>query len=343
MASTSVPPSALSFPPATFAKLSPAPYLLAHLKPSSSSASATRPSGRSPSDFRQPTINTRSLTHAYGSAVVRVGDTAVVCGIRPEILKAGDIPHPFRSISGNEARNEAEKGSREIEELGLLVPNIELSTGCSPAHLPGNAPGSLAQSLTQRVLSLLHISRLVDASQLRIQYQTPPTDDDIPDAPPVVVTRAYWALYIDILFISLDGNPFDAAWAAILAALNDTKLPNAWWDADREMILCSEKASEAKKMSLRSLPIASTFAVFSTASPQKKRSDAESWLLADPDAFEHDLCGETITVVTDGSKKILRIEKNGGRVVGRDAMREIVEKAQARWNDWDAIIVQEKR
>lgn len=335
-------PSALSFPPATFAKLSPAPYLLAHLKPSTSSASPTRPSGRNPSEFRQPTINTGSLTHAYGSAVVRTGDTAVVCGIRPELLKASDIPHPYRSINGLAPDDKVSQDAQEIQELGLLVPNLELSTGCSPAHLPGNAPSTLAQSLTQRVLSLLHVCKIVDGDDLRIRYQAPRTDDDLPDEEPPTVTKAYWTLYIDILFISLDGNPFDAAWAAVLAALRNTRLPKAWWDADREMVVCSEKASEATKLSLRSLPVASTFAVFSTAGPQRKRADVESWVLADPDAFEHDLCGESVTVVTDGEKRILRLEKNGGGVLGREKIREVVERAQERWADWNAAIVQDK-
>lgn len=334
--------SALSFPPATFAKLSPGPYLLAHLKPTSSSATPTRPSGRAPSEFRSPTINTGSLTHANGSAVVRVGDTAVVCGVRAEFLKTSDIPHPFRSRGPND-----EDGAREIEQLGLLVPNLELSTGCSPAHLPGNAPGTLAQSLTQRILSLLHVSKLVDGKELRIVYEPPRTEEDLPDEPQQVVTKAYWALYIDILCISLDGNPFDAAWAAVVAALKDTKLPKAWWDADREMVLCSNKASEASALSLPNLPVASTFAVFSTTSPQRRREESENWILADPDAFEEELCNEMVTVVTtsetNGNGGILRIEKNGGGCVGRNAMREAVAGAEARRAEWQSVLNQEHK
>ena len=60
-----------------------------------------------------------------------------------------------------------------IRELGLLVPNVELSTGCSPAHLPGQAPGSLAQTLARRVQSLLYTSNLISAEDLRITYRPP--------------------------------------------------------------------------------------------------------------------------------------------------------------------------
>ena len=266
-----------------------------------------------------------------------------MCGIRPEILKAADIPRPYRSIRGSEPRNGTAEAAQEIEELGLLVPNLELSTGCSPAHLPGNAPGTLAQSLTQRILSLLHISQVVDGNDLRIQYQSPITDDDVPDEPAQLETKAYWTLYIDILFISLDGNPFDAAWAAVLAALANTKLPKSWWDPDRETVLCSEKASEAKQLSLHSLPVASTFAVFSTASPHRKTVPAESWVLADPDAFEQELCDETVTVVVGSDKKILRIEKKGGGVVDREKIRDIVGHATERWSDWSSVIVRDEK
>lgn len=334
-------PSALSFPRETFAKLQPDAFLLAHLKPASAKSPPTRPSGRAPYECRTPTINTGSLTHSSGSAVVRVGDTAVVCGIRAEILNASDIPQPYR-----QPVNDHEE-STEIEELGLLVPNLELSTGCSPAHLPGNPPSTIAQSLSQRILSLLHISKLLDPKDFRIQYQEPITDEDVPDAGPIIVTKAYWTLYIETLFISLDGNAFDAAWAAILAALKDVKLPHAWWDADREMVLCSDKTSEAKRLQLRGLPIASTFAVFSTASSQKLRSEAECWVLADPDGFEEELCHETVTVVVtrgnDGKRSILRIEKNGGAFVDIVKMRELVAQAADRWSDWEGVLMQDER
>lgn len=330
---TSTLPSALSFPPATFAKISPAPYLLAHLNPQSPSAAPTRPSGRSPHECRQPTINTGSLTHANGSAVVRLGDSTVVCGVRAEILRGPDIPHPYRGPADSK---------REIEELGLLVPNIELSTGCSPAHLPGNAPGPLAQSLTQRLLSLLHLARLVDVEDLKVRYQPPHTEDDLPDEPPRLETKAYWVLYIDLLVISLDGNPFDAAWGAVLAALSDVKLPKAWWDPDHETVLCSDQLSDAKALALGNIPAALTFAVFSTSSPQKKPEDAKNWVLADPDGFEEELCNESVTVVAT-EKSILRIEKRGGGVVGRDGMRELVARTQDRLADWKRALVQEKR
>lgn len=346
--STASPPTSLqslSLPAATFAKLSPAPYLLAHLQPSNPHTPSHRPSGRTPSDFRPPTAHTGSLTHASGSAVVRVGDTAVVCGVRGEILLASDIPQPPLPPSGHDGE---ESEGNELAELGLLVPNLELATGCSPAHLPGNPPSVLAQSLTQRILTLLHTARLIGLEDLRIWHQPPDTatdgEDDEPHKP---VVKAYWTLYIDILFISLDGNPFDAAWGAVMAALRDTLLPHAWWDIDRAAILCDDAVSKARKLSLRAWPVASTFAVFEPraqlgiGAAKDKGREKKAWVLADPDSFEEGLCRETVTVVVDvegGRTKILAVEKVGGGVVGVAEMRTIFGMAEARWREWKGVL-----
>nr|POE79617.1 exosome complex component rrp43 [Quercus suber] len=329
MANGASAPIGLSFPRETFAKLTPIPFLQAHLKQSS----PIRPNGRRPEEWRKPVINTGSLTHSNGSAVVRVGDTAVVCGIRAEVLLAANVPQPPKEDADPEDL---------IADLGLLVPNVELSTGCSPAHLPGNAPGTQAQSLSYRVLSLLHAAAIVRPDDLCITYVQPPTEDDGVDAEPTIVTKAYWTLYLDILCIALDGNPFDAIWSAVLAALGNTVLPYASWDPEREMILCSPLASEAKKLRLSDLPIAATFTVFSTASAFKQRHEAESWVLADPDGFEEEICKESLTVVlrTDqvGKVHVLRLEKNGGMDLDLVTTRRCVEQARTGLHEWNSAL-----
>lgn len=319
MADTASAPQGLSFPRATFAKLTPAPFLQAHLK----QPQPIRPSGRRPDELREPVVNTGSLSHSNGSAVVRLGDTSVVCGVRGEILLASEVPHP-----PNESTHEEDL----IEGLGLLVPNVELSTGCSPAYLPGNPPSNTAQSLSWRVSSLLHASNLLKPNDLTIRYTEPKSADLGPDEEPNTVIKAYWTLYIDILCISLDGNCYDAAWTAVMAALKNTTLPKAWWDADREAVVCSPLAKDAQTLTLNGSPSATTFAVFSTASPLKQRSEAESWILADPDAFEEDVCNETVTVAIDGGK-IVKIEKRGGSNVGKDTMSHCVSIASKAWTE----------
>jgi exosome complex component RRP43 len=278
--------------------------------------------------------------------VVRLGDTAVVCGVRGEILSSKDIPNPpnirlpedeaMNDENGDDDDNDAE----ELSSLNILVPNVELATGCSPVHIPGNPPSTLAQSLSQRILSLLHSTNLVRASDLRILYRPPKQEDDEPDEVPPLQVAAYWTLYIDILFISLDGNVFDAAWCAILAALTNTRLPKAWWNADVESILCSDQVKDARNLRLRGFPVPTTFAVF-TPGREKGVKEDRTWALVDPDTFEEDVCEEIVTVTIDissGEVKVKRIEKAGGDVAGRDVLQACVKVATSRWAEWNGIM-----
>jgi exosome complex component RRP43 len=335
---STAPQPALTFPRETFAKLSPHPYLLAHLQSSSESPSK-RANGRLPTEFRTPHINNGSLTHAEGSAVVRIGDTTVVCGVRGEILLASNVGR-YRADNST-----AQDGYMEAKELDLLVPNIELATGCSPAFLPGQPPSTLAQSLSTRVYSLLHSSRLVNSEDLKIWYQPPDLsdldkmdDEDQGTIEPEV--KAFWTLYIDILFISLDGNPFDAAWAAVVSALYNVRLPKAFWDPDREMIVCEDSVAESKCLALSGIPLALTALVF-RAKEQAEGGDVKHWILVDPDTFEEALCDESVTVIVDcssGKTNMLGISKLGGTIVGMREMKEIVDLAEARWKDLSKLL-----
>ncbi|POS75216.1 3' exoribonuclease [Diaporthe helianthi] len=348
--------SSTTFTPQTFAKLSPHPFLLANLEPPSHAAAAkpTRTNGRAPHQARPLNINASSLSHAHGSAMVRVGDTSVICGVRGELLPTTSIPHWRRPKSKAELEagvddTDAElrdEGARELRDYDLLVPNIELATGCAPQFLPGVPPTTLAQTLSTRVYSLLHSTALLDSEDLRVWY-TPPslelgedermvegedegnTDDNV--AEPEV--KAYWVLYIDVLFVSFDGNPFDAAWFAVLAALRDTKLPRAWWDPDREMVLCSR--TESRALSVRGLPIACTAALLNEREAEIV-GQSKSFVLVDPDRLEESLCDESITVVVDcttGETRIRGISKSGGRVLGPKDIREMAGMAESRWED----------
>jgi exosome complex component RRP43 len=276
--------------------------------------------------------------------VVRIGDTTVVCGIRGEILLASNVAG-YRVDKSTTAPS-ARPGYNEAKELDLLVPNIELATGCSPAFLPGQPPSTLAQSLSTRMYSLLHSSSLVNSEDLRIWYQPPDLndqdrmDDEEEQEDPEPEVKAFWTLYIDMLFISLDGNPFDAAWVAVLSALKDVRLPKAYWDPDQEMILCDDSVAESKKLQLRGLPIAVTALVF-RAKEQAQRKSGKHWILVDPDTFEEGLCDESVTVVVDlgsGKTKMLGISKAGGTIVGREEMKEVVRLAERRWAELNQFL-----
>ncbi|KFY50800.1 hypothetical protein V496_09154, partial [Pseudogymnoascus sp. VKM F-4515 (FW-2607)] len=294
---TTTAPQTLSFPRPTFAKLAPHSYLLAHLNPSSGTP-PSRANARAPTASRPPHIHKGSLTHANGSAVIRIGDTTAVCGVRAEVLLADAAGYSESRTSSSTASGS--RGMKSVaQELDLLVPNIELATGCAPEFLPGMPPSKMAQELVARLYALLHASALVGDECLKIWGPVVDGDeeeDEEGEKEEVSEVKAFWVLYIDVLFISLDGNAFEAAWAAVLAALQDVYLPSAQWVQDRGTVVCEDLVSGAKRLELRGLPIAVGFAVFRAKEAGGK---GEHWVLVDPDMFEEGLCEESVTVVVD--------------------------------------------
>ncbi|KAE8144397.1 exoribonuclease family protein [Aspergillus avenaceus] len=391
----------LSLPPSQFARLQPHAYLLAHLSPPpATNQPSIRANGRAPSQFRVTSANTGSLTHTNGSAVVRLGDTTAVCGVRAEILHTEDIASwsVSRSTESSSAptnkrrkltdpttkpneridSKDEDDNESHIQDFNLLVPNLSLSTGCAPGFIPGAPPSTLAQSLSHQILTLLHSTRLVRAEDLRIWYQPPnlgPEDlechneneqmdvDASQEDEKNKEIKAFWVLYIDVMIVSLAGNPFDAAWAAVLAALRDTKLPRAWWDVDNEMVVCSDAVSEARKLTLRGLPVSSSFCVFEAdaasgwravvipdAEEEKELDDSarkgnqRRWILADPDGYEEGLTQERICVVVDkeqggkGKTVIQKLEKVGGWTADAKELKALVDISAQRWEDVRRIL-----
>ncbi|RMZ83773.1 hypothetical protein DV738_g859, partial [Chaetothyriales sp. CBS 135597] len=276
-------------PPAVMPLISPSALVHAHL----SQTPPVRPSRRQPTEPRPIHLNIGALTHTHGSSLVRIGATTIVCGVRGEILPVSEIasfqPPPPR--------------------YNLVVPNLELSTGCSPLHPANAAPSIEAQSISQRLLSLLLSSKLVRQKQLEVMH-TPELlllSPSLPDDPPLQDTaapqlKAFWVLYIDMVCLSHagSGSVFDAAWLALYAALRHTRLPRAVWDADAKQVFCSPDVHEAAALRLR-------------------------------DALEEETVAETGCVVVDadaatGEAVLLRVEKSGGAGrIGLPELRVLVE------------------
>lgn len=121
------PATGLTFPAPLFRKIAPTQYLLRHLQ----SSPPTRPSSRRPDEFRPATLHTRALSHAHGSAVVRMGDTAVVAGVRGEVLSLLHGEGKQRAavrvrFEDHEMRGQEEEEDGLVAEMGLVVPNLEL-------------------------------------------------------------------------------------------------------------------------------------------------------------------------------------------------------------------------
>lgn len=180
-------------------------------------------------------------------------------------------------------------------------------------------------------------------SDLQIYYDPPQeTFDEDSNPEQARELKAYWTLYIDILVISYGGGIFDAAWLALYAALKDTFLPRAWWDVDLQSILCSPEISAAKKLCLRGCPVPMSFGVFVPEKRTLALSKTTEWILSDLDTFEEGCCAERGTVTVDcagkGKFHVLKIEKSGGGRAGRPELKQLVERAGARWTEWERVL-----
>ncbi|KAH7108048.1 ribosomal protein S5 domain 2-type protein [Auriculariales sp. MPI-PUGE-AT-0066] len=158
-----------------------------------------RPDGRRTADWRDLSFNVGSISTAHGSALVRLGDTTVVAGVKAEIAEP-DLDVPTR---------------------GFIVPNLDLPAICSPKFKPG-APSDEAQVLSSRLYDLLISCEVLPLDSLCIQP-----------------AKAVWCIYIDIMCVNYDGNVYDATVAAVIAALRNTRLPKATFNEETSTTMCS--------------------------------------------------------------------------------------------------------
>ncbi|XP_053680341.1 exosome complex component RRP43-like [Anopheles nili] len=153
-----------------------------------------RPDGREPEDLRPLAISLNVIKNADGSAVVKIGNTTVICGIKAE-LSAPKALEP---------------------SMGFLVPNIELSPVSSPTLRPG-PPCDEAQVCSRTLADAISNSRCINLKDLCI-------------SPGNLV----WTLYCDLVCLDHDGCVFDAALIALISALHTVKLPSVRYNHDTE-------------------------------------------------------------------------------------------------------------
>ncbi|CEL63878.1 exosome complex component RRP43 [Rhizoctonia solani AG-1 IB] len=215
-------------------------------------AEGYRPDGRKADTWRDVRVNVGSISTANGSSLVRLGDSTIVCGVKAEIAEP-DLERP----------NE-----------GFIVPNLDLPAICSPKFRPG-PPAEEAQMLSEKINGILTSSNAID-----------------PKALCIYPGKAAWVIYVDAVCINYDGNILDATMLAVIAALQNAKIPVATYDPDTERTICSR--TETSPLALTHMPITTSFGIFD-----------RSHLISDPSSFEEPLLDATITVTIDISSGTL--------------------------------------
>uniref|UniRef100_A0A672YMI2 Ribosomal RNA-processing protein 43 n=1 Tax=Sphaeramia orbicularis TaxID=375764 RepID=A0A672YMI2_9TELE len=144
-----------------------------------------RSDGRELSEFRTTTLNIGSISTSDGSALVKIGNTTVICGIKAELA------NPTVESPGK----------------GYMVPNVDLPPLCSSRFQAG-PPGEQAQAASQFIVDVIESSEMIQTEDLCIERG-----------------KLCWVLYCDLMCLDYDGNVLDACIIALLAALKNTQLP----------------------------------------------------------------------------------------------------------------------
>lgn len=155
-----------------------------------------RPDGRDFLAFRPISINISSIQHADGSAIFKIGNTTVVCGIKAELATP----------------------TTETPEHGYIIPNVELSPMCSPKFRPG-PPSDQAQVISKLIENILISSRAVNLNDLCISKG-----------------KLVWVLYCDLLCVNYDGSVIDACIGALTAALKSLTLPETIYNTETSVV-----------------------------------------------------------------------------------------------------------
>ena len=141
--------------------------------------------GRGADDYRKITVEPGFVSTADGSALVRIGDTAVLAGIKLEPGK----PFP------------------DTPNAGVLTTNAELIPLSSPVFEPGPPqPGAI--EVSRVVDRAIRAAETIDLTALCV---TP--------------GEKTWVCYVDVHVLDHSGNLIDAALLAALSALTHATVP----------------------------------------------------------------------------------------------------------------------
>lgn len=155
-----------------------------------------RPDGRELGEIRSTVLSIGSIKTADGSALVKLGNTTIVCGIKCELATP----------------------KSENPKDGFLIPNVELPPLCSPKFKPG-PPSDQAQTSSVFLDNYIKQSKCFDLESLCVEEG-----------------KFVWVLFCDLVCLDYDGNINDACTLALLAALKDVRLPRVSFNDETGLV-----------------------------------------------------------------------------------------------------------
>ncbi len=155
-----------------------------------------RADGRAPFDYRDISVEVGVIDKAEGSARVKIGNTQIMIGIKPQ------IGEPFP----------------DTPNVGVLMTNSELLPMASPTFEPG-PPDERSVEMARVTDRCLREGKVLDLEKLCI-----------------IEGKKVWMIFLDLHVLDYDGNLIDAAVLGSVAALMNTKIPTTRVEGDEIII-----------------------------------------------------------------------------------------------------------
>ena len=227
-------------------------------------AQGKRTDGRKFDEYRKIEITTDVISKAEGSALVKIGNTQVLAGIKMDVGE----PYP------------------DTPESGVLTTAAELIPLASPDFEAGPPQGD-AIELARVVDRGVRESKVIELEKLCVEPN-----------------EKVWIIFLDIHILDDDGNLFDTASLASLAALFSANVPAERFELGKDY-----------PIPLRDPPISCTFAKINNV------------VMVDPSLDEQQITDARLTVATDKKGDIRAMQKglNGG--FSREEIQKVIKTA----------------
>jgi len=229
-----------------------------------------RADGRSSDDYRDISIEVGVIDKAEGSARVKIGNTQIMIGVKPQ------LGEPFA----------------DTPNVGVLMTNSELLPMASPTFEPG-PPDERSVELARVTDRCLREAPILDLEKLCI-----------------IEGEKVWMIFVDLHVINYDGNLIDAAVLGSVAALANTKIPNATVEDDK-IVLDKENPVA---LPVKEKPLMCTFA----------KIDDE--LIIDPSLEEENVMDARISIGMKEDGTICAMQKGGEMPLTKEEIMSAVNK-----------------
>ena len=242
-----------------------------------------RADGRKFDEFRKIEIETGVASRAEGSARVKIGNTQVIAGIKMDVGE----PYP------------------DAPDCGVLTTAAELIPMASP-DFEAVPPREDAIELARVVDRGVRESEVVELDKL-----------------PIVPGERVWIIFVDIHILDYDGNLFDAASLAALAALMTTKVPierfkPALEKLQKKFPSIKQYLDEHPKdfpLPLTEPPISCTAAKYNGV------------VVMDPSLDEEEIAEARLTVATDKNEDIRAMQKGLSGSLTREEIKKVIKSS----------------